>query len=99
MTTKSNRRRLTGYSNLAIPPGESIAEEAECRGISPERMADLCQISPATLQRIYAGRQEITPALAESIAQAFPGTQASVWLNLEQLYQETLAYNNQTRPS
>ena len=59
----------------------------------------MCQISLATLQRIYAGQQEVTPALAESIAQAFPGTQASVWLNLEQLYQETLAYNNQTRPS
>ena len=95
MTTK----KYTGYSNLAIPPGESISEEAECRGISPERLADLCQISLATLQRIYAGQQEVTPALAESIAQAFPGTQASVWLNLERLYQETLAYNNQTRPS
>lgn len=94
MTTK----KYIGYSNLAVPPGEFLQEEAEGRGIAPERMADLCQIPLAALQRIYAGQQEITPALAESIAQALPDTQADFWRNREQLYQQTLAHNNQTRP-
>ena len=94
MTTK----KYIGYSNLAVPPGEFLQEEAEGRGIAPERMAELCQIPLSVLQRIYAGQQEITPALAASIAQALPGVKGDFWLNREQLYQETLADNNQTRP-
>ena len=94
MTTK----KYTGYSNLAIPPGESLLEDIECLGISREQLAARCRLPLETIDQVIAGRREITPALAESLAQIL-GNQASFWLNLERLYQETLAYNNHTRPS
>lgn len=97
MTTKSSPRRRAGYSDLAIPPGEGLQEETEYRGISPQQLADRCDEPVEYIQRVFTGRQEITPAFAQNLEKIL-GIPAQTWLNLEQLYQQTLAHNGQTRP-
>lgn len=99
MTTKPDRIILTGYPDIAIPPGEFLQEESEFRGISAEQLAARCGQSVEYIQRVFTGRQEITPDLAASLERALPGTQAYFWLKKEQFYQETLAHNNLTRPT
>ena len=95
MTTKFNRR----YSNLAIPPGEALEEEIEARGMTPEELANLCGEPLETIKAIFQGRQEITPALAAKLEKALVGIKGSFWLNLEGIYQETLARTGEVRPS
>ena len=94
MTTRGSRI----YSDLAIPPGESLEEEIEARGMTPEELAALCGEPLETIQAIFRGRQEITPALAAKLEKAVVGIKASFWLNLEGIYQETLARTGQSRP-
>jgi len=95
MATKFNRR----YSDLAIPPGEALEEEIEARGMTPEELAGLCGETLETIQKIFQGRQEITPALAAKLEKAVAGIKGSFWLNLERIYQETLARTGEVRPS
>ena len=97
MTTKSSSRRRAGYSDLAIPPGEGLQEETEYRGISPQQLADRCGEPVEYIQEVFTGQQEITPALAQNLEKIL-GIPAQAWLNLEQLYQQTLAHNKQSRP-
>lgn len=97
MTTKSSPRRRAGYSDLAIPPGEGLQEETEYRGISTQQLADRCGEPVEYIQRVFNGQQEITPALAQNLEKIL-GIPAQTWRNREQLYQETLAHNNQIRP-
>lgn len=95
MTTKGKKI----YSDLAIPPGESLEEEIEARGMTPEELAARCGEQLETIRAIFQGRQEITPDLAAELELAVVGIKASFWLNLEGIYQETLARNGQVRPS
>ena len=93
MTTKSSRL----YSNIAIPPGEGLQEEAEFRGISTQEMATLCGESVDNIERVYRGAQEITPDFADKLEEIL-GIGAYFWLNLEENYQETLRRNGESRP-
>ena len=94
MTTKGNRL----FSDMAIPPGESLEEEIEVQGISPEELAGLCGVPVENLKQVFRGSREITPDLAARLEKVL-GIKASFWINLEGIYQETLARTGEVRPA
>lgn len=90
MTTK----RSTLYSDLAIPPGETLAEELEARGMSQRELARLMNRPPQVVNEIIRAKKAITPETALDLERVF-GVSAQFWLNLEARYQLTLARNRQ----
>ena len=94
MTTKYGQK----YSNVAIPPGASLQEESEFRGISAQELAELCGKSVEDIRGIFRGAQEITPEVAAKLEQALEGISATFWLNREARYQETLRRIGENRP-
>lgn len=94
MTTKHGQK----YSNVAIPPGESLQEESEFRGISAQELAEGCGESVDFMNEVFRGAQEITPELAARLEQALAGISATFWLNREARYQETLRRVGESRP-
>ena len=86
MTTKPPRV----YSDLAIPPGETLAEELEVRGMTQRELAARLGRPPQVANEIINGKKAITPDTAIGLCQVL-GIEASFWINLESRYQMTLA--------
>lgn len=86
MTTKSPR----AYSDLAIPPGETLAEELEVRGMTQRELAARLGRPPQVINEIIRGKKAITPDTAIGLAKVL-GIEAQFWVNLEANYQMTLA--------
>ncbi len=86
MTTKPPRV----YSDLAIPPGETLAEELEVRGMTQRELAARLSRPPQVVNEIINGKKAITPDTAIGLCQVL-GIEASFWINLESRYQMTLA--------
>ena len=87
MTTSSD----FPFSDTAIPPGETLAEELEVRDIPPDEMATLLGLSAETMMSIFKGEQPITSEIAAGLEAAL-WIPAQFWLNLEFQYRGTLAY-------
>ena len=85
MTTKTQRV----YSDLAIPPGETLAEELEERGMTQEELAAKMGCPPQVIAEIVRADRAITPDTAIGLAKAL-GIEAQFWINLETDYQMTL---------
>ena len=77
-------------SDLAIPPGELLAEELEARGMTQLDLATLMGRPPKVISEIVRGRKAITPRTAIEIEQAL-GIAAIFWLRLEAQYRLALA--------
>ncbi len=86
MTTKPPRV----YSDLAIPPGETLAEELEVRGMTHEELAARMGCSPQVIDEIVRAERAITPEIASALGKALGGS-SQFWTNLEADYQMTLA--------
>ena len=86
MTTKTPRV----YSDLAIPPGETLAEELEVRGMTQRELAARLGRPPQVVNEIINGKKAITPDTAIGLCQVL-GIEATFWTNLESRYQMTLA--------
>ncbi len=86
MTTKTPRV----YSDLAIPPGETLAEELEVRGMTPRELAVLTNCPEQVIDQIIQGEKAITPDIALALGDALR-IEAQFWTNLEADYQTTLA--------
>lgn len=86
MTTKTSRV----YSDLAIPPGETLAEELEERGMTQRELAARLGRPPQVVNEIINGKKAITPDTAIGLAKVL-GIEAQFWVNLEADYQMTLA--------
>jgi HTH-type transcriptional regulator/antitoxin HigA len=69
-----------------FPPGEIIKEELDERGWTQAELADIMGRPPRVVSEIIAGKRAITPETAKGLAAAF-GTGATLWINLEGLYQ------------
>ena len=80
------------WSNLAIHPGESLAEEIEFRGISVEELACLTNQTPRLICAIIRGEKPISPKLATALDSSLE-IPAQFWLNLQSKYDLTLAHN------
>ena len=86
MTTRTPRV----YSDLAIPPGETLAEELEERGMTQRELAARLGRPPQVVNEIINGKKAITPDTAIGLAKVL-GIEAQFWINLEADYQMTLA--------
>ena len=76
--------------DIAIPPGELLAEEIEARGMTQRQLALAMRRPPSVINAIVRGRKAITPRTAIEIEQVL-GTPASVWVGLEAQYRLALA--------
>ena len=86
MTTRGTRR----FSDLAIPPGENLAEELEVRGMEAKGLADSLGVSEHYVAEIIRGEREITDEIAAGLEKVV-GVRAGFWTGLEANYRETLA--------
>lgn len=78
------------YSNLAIPPGESIAENIEFLGMPPSELAAALALPVEAVNEMITGDRAITPDIAVGLEAAL-GIPAQLLLNLEARYRTTLA--------
>ena len=86
-TTIDDRREV--YSDLAIPPGETLADEIASRGMSRTELAALLGRPEHAVDEIVQGTKAITSDTALRLEQAL-GIPAAFWVNLEQNYRTTL---------
>ncbi len=93
MTTKG----LRALSDLAIPPGEILAEEIEARGMTQKELAAQLGRPAQAVSEIVNAKKAITPETAIGLERVL-GIEASFWMNLETDYRLTLARNT-TRTS
>jgi HTH-type transcriptional regulator / antitoxin HigA len=95
MTTNTSPTALV--SDLAIHPGEFLAEEIDARGLTQKELARLLGRSPQVVNEIVRGKKGITPATAVALERMLPGLSARYWLNLQTDYELTIAYQQAQR--
>ena len=95
MTTKSGPLK----PDLAIPPGETLAEEIEARGMTQRELASKIGRPPQAVNEIVRGRKAITADTALALEEALEGISAKFWLNLQADYDLTLARERRKRPA
>jgi addiction module HigA family antidote len=74
------------WPDVAIPPGEVLAEELAARGLTQSRLARLMRRPLQAINEIVRGRKRITGATALGLADAL-GTSAEFWIRLEADYE------------
>ena len=79
------------WSDLAIHPGEALAEEIEARQLTQKRLAELLGRPPQLVNEIVRGKRAITPDTAVGLERVF-GISAKTWMNMQVDYELTLAY-------
>src|SRR5271157_2936918 len=87
------------YPDIAIPPGEYLAEEIEARGMSQKELARRMGRPLNAINEIVNGKKAITAETALQLEEVMPEIPARFWLNLEtdyQLTKELIAKNAKT---
>jgi len=85
MVTKTD-----AFPDIAIPPGEYLAEEIEARGISQKELARRMGRPLNAINEIINGKKAITAETALELEKAL-GVPAHVWVNLQGQYELTQA--------
>jgi addiction module HigA family antidote len=78
------------YSNLAIHPGEILAEELEARDMTQRALAQAMGRPGQVINEITRGKKRITADTALQLAGVL-GTSAELWMNLQSTYDLTVA--------
>ena len=76
--------------NYAVPPGETLAEVLEERGMSQVELARRADLTPKHINRIINGHVPISADVAVRLERV-TDVSARLWMNLEANYQERLA--------
>lgn len=87
-------KNLLYKSPIAIPPGETVLEAIQERGMSQVDLATRMGRTPKFVTELVGGKSSITIETALALEQVL-GIPASFWLSLESNYQETLARLNE----
>ncbi len=87
MTTDDHRQV---YSDLAIPPAETLADEIAARGMNQTTLAARLGRPVPVVNDIIDGKQAITDDTALGL-EGVLGISARFWVNLEQNYRMTRA--------
>ncbi len=87
MVTEAKSRT---YSDMAIPPGEILAEELEARNMTQRQLAEEMGRPAQVINEIIKGKKSITPATALQLEDAL-GPSAEFWMGLQTTYRLTLA--------
>ena len=74
---------------IAIPPGETIREQLENRGMTQKEFAQRMDMSEKHISNLINGKVELTIEMALRLEAVF-GIPASFWSNLERIYREKL---------
>ncbi len=74
----------------AIPPGETLAEQLEQRGMTVAELASRMRTSESYADKLLKGDVFLTVDTARRLENAL-GIPAHFWLNLEQIYREDLS--------
>jgi HTH-type transcriptional regulator/antitoxin HigA len=82
MVTKTD-----AYPDVAIHPGEYLAEEIEARGLSQKELARRMRRPLNAINEIVNGKKAITAETALQLEEVMPEIPARFWLNLETDYQ------------
>lgn len=83
-------------SDLAIHPGELLAEEIEEHGLTQKALAEAMGRPAQVVNEIIRGRKAITAETAIQLESAL-GTSARFWLNLQSMYDLTRARESMAR--
>jgi HTH-type transcriptional regulator / antitoxin HigA len=83
--------KTENYPDVAIPPGEYLAEEIEARGISQKELAKRMGRPINAINEIINGKKAITAETALQLEKVMLEIPARFWLNLETDYQLTKA--------
>ena len=78
------------YSDLAIPPGETLADEIAARGMTQTELAARLGRPVQVVNEIVRGKKSITDDTALDLEKVL-GIPAMFWVNLEQNYRMTRA--------
>ena len=82
------------YPDVAIPPGEYLAEEIDARGLSQKELAKRMGRPVNAINEIINGKKSITAETALQLEEVMPEIPARFWLNLETDFQLTRALVN-----
>jgi HTH-type transcriptional regulator/antitoxin HigA len=86
--------KTASYPDVAIAPGEYLAEEIEARGMTQKELARRMGRPLNAINEIIKGKKAITAATALQLEAVMPEIPARFWLNLETDYQLTKALIN-----
>ena len=86
----ATEKKVRLRSNIAIPPGELLAEELEARRMTTLELASSLECAVEIVNGIIAGETPITREAALALENVL-GLKAQVWLNLESSYRATKA--------
>jgi addiction module HigA family antidote len=78
------------HSDLAIHPGEFLAEELEARELTQRALAQAIGCPEQVISEIVHGKKGITAETALQLAEVF-GVSAEFWMNLQMAYELTIA--------
>ena len=76
--------------DYAVPPGETLREVMDERGMAQQELADRTSLARKTINEILRAKAPITPETAAKLAYVFP-IAADFWINLEANYQQKKA--------
>lgn len=83
-------KRPPYQSDLAIHPGEVLAEELEARSMTQRTLAAAMGRPEQAISEIVRGKKGITPDTALQLSDVF-GASAEFWMNLQTTYALTMA--------
>ena len=75
---------------IATPPGATIKEQLENRGMSQKEFASRVGMSEKQVSHLVNGEVQLTPDVANRLEMVL-GLPANFWNNLEAIYREKLA--------
>lgn len=78
------------HSDLAIHPGEFLAEELEARAMTQRALAEAIGRPEQVISEIVRGKKGITAGTALQLSVVF-GVSAEFWMNLQTAYELTMA--------
>lgn len=84
---------LHSKSVIAVPPGATIHEQLEIRGMSQREFAQRMGLTEKHISRLINGKVELTQDVALRLESVL-GAPASFWNNLEAIYREQVARVN-----
>lgn len=95
MTNPGRAKSLLKYEpEWILPPGETLRELLEEKGITHEDLAARISLSPEHLEKIIRGEVELIPEIA-TLLETPTGVSATIWNRLEKNYRNLLQPTDQ----